>query len=139
MLTTIHDDAAALYDGGWRKEDHDDLMKEYELTEEEADQICEELEKIQKDIDDGKTMYEASLSNESGIFDNDDFVTVKDAIAWVTGRGGNYVLNISSEKNEMGVNVSIHDYDEPEFAIYDGWDWQKYTKEELVDFLEGSL
>lgn len=36
-------DAAALYDGGWRSEDKEELMAEYELTEEEAEAICEEL------------------------------------------------------------------------------------------------
>lgn len=35
--------AAALYDGGWRAEDKDELMTEYDLTEEEADEICEYL------------------------------------------------------------------------------------------------
>lgn len=37
------DMAASLYDGGWRAEDHDDLMIEYDLTADEADQICELL------------------------------------------------------------------------------------------------
>lgn len=35
--------AAALYDGGWRAEDKEELMSEYELTEEEATQLCEAL------------------------------------------------------------------------------------------------
>lgn len=35
--------AAALYDGGWRASDKDELMEEYELTEEEADRLCEIL------------------------------------------------------------------------------------------------
>ena len=35
--------AAALYDGGWRAEDRDQLIDEYNLTEEEADEICKEL------------------------------------------------------------------------------------------------
>lgn len=35
--------AAALYDGGWRSEDRDDLMDEYGLTGDEADQVCEAL------------------------------------------------------------------------------------------------
>ena len=35
--------AAALYDGGWRAEDRDDLKAEYDLTDEEADKICEYL------------------------------------------------------------------------------------------------
>lgn len=36
--------AAALYDGGWRAEDREDLIAEYELTEEEATAICNMLE-----------------------------------------------------------------------------------------------
>ena len=35
--------AANLYDGGWRAEDRDHLIEEYDLTEEEADEICEML------------------------------------------------------------------------------------------------
>lgn len=41
--------AAALYDGGWRPEDWEDLMKEYELTEDEALRISDELMKIEND------------------------------------------------------------------------------------------
>ena len=40
--------AAALYDGGWRAEDKDQLVEEYELTEEEADKLCEILEELEK-------------------------------------------------------------------------------------------
>ena len=40
--------AAALYDGGWRAEDRDQLIEEYELTEEEADKICEILASYEK-------------------------------------------------------------------------------------------
>lgn len=35
--------AASLFDGGWRAEDRDELISEYELTEEEADEICKLL------------------------------------------------------------------------------------------------
>ena len=34
-------DAAALYDGGWRSEDKEELMSEYGLSE--ADELCEAL------------------------------------------------------------------------------------------------
>ena len=46
MNTMINDyeaSAAALYDGGWRAEDRDQLIYEYDLTAEEADKICELL------------------------------------------------------------------------------------------------
>lgn len=35
--------AAALYDGGWRAEDRDELIEEYILTEDEVSEICEIL------------------------------------------------------------------------------------------------
>lgn len=43
--------AAALYDGGWRAEDKDQIVEEYELTEEEADKLCEILEELEKDAE----------------------------------------------------------------------------------------
>ena len=46
MLTTIRADAEALYDGGWRAEDRTQLMTEFDLSEEEANMIANELEKI---------------------------------------------------------------------------------------------
>lgn len=39
--------AANLLDGGWTPEDKADMMAEYELTEEEADEIIEEMKKFQ--------------------------------------------------------------------------------------------
>lgn len=38
--------ATALYDGGWRAEDRDELVAEYNLSEEEADAICEDLRRM---------------------------------------------------------------------------------------------
>lgn len=46
MLTTVRADAEALYDGGWRAEDRTQLMTEFDLSEEEANVIADELEKI---------------------------------------------------------------------------------------------
>lgn len=42
-MTDYRSSAAALYDGGWRAEDRDELISEYELTKEEATTICEIL------------------------------------------------------------------------------------------------
>ncbi len=45
-MTNINDyrsSAAALYDGGWRAEDKSELVEEYGLTEDEANEICEIL------------------------------------------------------------------------------------------------
>ena len=44
--------AASLYDGGWRAEDRDQLISEYGLTADEADDICKELAELK----DGKEM-----------------------------------------------------------------------------------
>ena len=40
--------AASLYDGGWRAEDREQLISEYDLTEKEADEICEWLKKFEE-------------------------------------------------------------------------------------------
>lgn len=42
-MTDYRSSAAALYDGGWRAEDRDELISEYGLTEEEVSKICEIL------------------------------------------------------------------------------------------------
>lgn len=43
LIMKYGDTASALYDGGWRAEDRDWLIDEYELSEEEADAICKLL------------------------------------------------------------------------------------------------
>ena len=48
MIKDVQSSAAALYDGGWRAADKDDLIEEYGLTEQEAQEICAELEKYEK-------------------------------------------------------------------------------------------
>lgn len=47
--------AANLYDGGWRADDKEQLMAEYDLTADEADEICAEL----LDIENRNTYEEA--------------------------------------------------------------------------------
>lgn len=47
MLQDIYASAAALYDGGWRADDLDDLREEYGLTDAEACAICEALAEIE--------------------------------------------------------------------------------------------
>jgi len=44
----ITDMVANLYDGGWRAEDKDELVKEYDLTEDEAAEVVEGLEEIEE-------------------------------------------------------------------------------------------
>ena len=41
--------AASLYDGGWRAEDRDRLIEEYDLTAEEADDLCRELAEYEEE------------------------------------------------------------------------------------------
>jgi DNA-binding transcriptional regulator YiaG len=50
MLKDVTSSAAALYDGGWRAEDKDQLIAEYDLTEDEADILCAELEDMEPEI-----------------------------------------------------------------------------------------
>ena len=50
MLKDVTSSAAALYDGGWRAEDRDRLIAEYDLTEDEADILCAELEDMEPEI-----------------------------------------------------------------------------------------
>ena len=45
--TEVSSEAAALYDGGWRETDKDELIQEYELTAEEAEDLCRQLALIQ--------------------------------------------------------------------------------------------
>ena len=46
-ITDAETDAAALFDGGWRSTDKEDLMDEYDLSEEDAEMLCNELEKLE--------------------------------------------------------------------------------------------
>lgn len=49
MNDSLTSDAANLYDGGWRAEDRDDLIAEYGITEDYADDICELLAEYAED------------------------------------------------------------------------------------------
>lgn len=45
---TVYDDASYLYNGGWRSEDKDDLMLEYDIDEDYAVKICEVLAELEE-------------------------------------------------------------------------------------------
>ena len=47
-MKDIEMSAAALYDGGWRAEDKEQLMAEYDLSEAEATEICEWLKEYEE-------------------------------------------------------------------------------------------
>ena len=46
MLNTVHMDAQALLDGGWKPDDYEEIKEEYGLTQGEACEICQEMERI---------------------------------------------------------------------------------------------
>lgn len=48
MMDDYRSSAAALYDGGWRAEDKAELVEEYGLTEDEANEICEILAEFEQ-------------------------------------------------------------------------------------------
>lgn len=50
MLKDISSSAAALYDGGWRSADAEQLRAEYDLTEEETQELCAALADLEKKI-----------------------------------------------------------------------------------------
>lgn len=43
------DSAVALYDGGWRSSDRDQLISEYDLTPDQADEIAAALAEIESE------------------------------------------------------------------------------------------
>ena len=43
----VEDSAAALYDGGWRSTDKEEIKKEYNMDEELAEAICEKLKEYE--------------------------------------------------------------------------------------------
>lgn len=47
MIKDIESITAALYDGGWRSDDREELIAEYQLSEDEADAICEKLKEYE--------------------------------------------------------------------------------------------
>lgn len=51
MLNTVHADAQALIDGGWKPEDYEEIREEYDLTEDETSEICQEMERILNEDD----------------------------------------------------------------------------------------
>ena len=48
MLKDVQSSAAALYDGGWRAADLEQLISEYELNADEAEAICSELQRFER-------------------------------------------------------------------------------------------
>ena len=53
MLNTVHMDAMNLLAGGWKPDDYEEIKEEYELTEDETCEICQEMERILNVEDEG--------------------------------------------------------------------------------------
>lgn len=49
MRQMAYDISSALYDGGWRVEDREALIAEHDLSEEEANIICERLKMYEEE------------------------------------------------------------------------------------------
>lgn len=47
MLKDVSSSAAALYDGGWRSSDFGQLRAEYDLSEDEAKELCDALASLE--------------------------------------------------------------------------------------------
>lgn len=50
MRAETYEMAVALYDAGWRHTDNEEMIAEYNFTEEEAETICKELESIEEEV-----------------------------------------------------------------------------------------
>lgn len=48
-MNEMQTSAAYLYDGGWRAEDKAQLITEYDLSEEDAQKICAELARLERE------------------------------------------------------------------------------------------
>lgn len=46
MLNTVHTDALNLLNGGWKPEDYEQIKEEYNLTDDETSEICDEMNRI---------------------------------------------------------------------------------------------
>ena len=53
MMNTVHMDAMNLLAGGWKPDDYEGIKEEYGLTEDEAYEICQEMERILNVEDEG--------------------------------------------------------------------------------------
>lgn len=44
----VENSASALYDGGWRSDERDEIQEEYNLDDEWTDAICEKLKEYER-------------------------------------------------------------------------------------------
>lgn len=51
-INDMHSVVASLYDGGWRAEDRDQMIAEYDFTPDEADAVCAGLAEMDEQDED---------------------------------------------------------------------------------------
>lgn len=61
----IHKSAKALFAGGWRSPDHDQILSEYDFTREEAERICDTLYDLEGESEHTFEVYE---DNAGGLY-----------------------------------------------------------------------
>lgn len=57
-IPQLTDEAAALYDGGWRDGDQEDLMEEYGIDREHADDLCEVFKEYDRRSEEKSNEYQ---------------------------------------------------------------------------------
>ena len=78
MLKDIQSSAAALYDGGWRAADREQLIAEYELDVAEADAICEQLRDYEdRQID--MTLEKLTAQFGTATYEGKTYILIQDA------------------------------------------------------------
>ncbi len=129
MLKNVESSAAALYDGGWRAEDKDQLIAEYSLTEDEADVLCEQLEQLEPEV---RTLrIQTGLSQRAfGELLNIPVRTIED---WEAGRRTppNYVVEMIEERVKR-----INPKGDVKMGVYTSLTGTKYDVHDFMEVLE---
>lgn len=87
--------ASALYDGGWRCSDREELMQEYCMTESEVEEICIELNRIEEN----KRLWYAAVTDD----DNDcgcGSFNIDEAKELCKRYGDDYYIAVIEEGND---------------------------------------
>lgn len=132
MLNDVESSAAALYDGGWRAEDKDQLIAEYDLTEDEADVLCEQLEQLEPEV---RTLrIQTGLSQRAfGELLNIPVRTIED---WEAGRRTppNYVAEMIEERVKR-----INPKGDVKMGVYTSLTGTRYDVHDFLEILENLL
>lgn len=77
--------------------------------------------------------FDAVLSNDSCIFDHDEFKTASDVVAWAKGRGGTYNLQVDAEESEdFGLIFSVSN---DHFWKYNGYQWKQVKTDDVISMI----